>query len=1005
MRREQATLTELARLGFASLSGVRAQLDELCDAVPFDVEAVLPLFSRAADPDQALRSLLDLARSHPAAVESVLRSEDDAVRLIRVVGASDGLAEFFRRHPAEIAAFTAWTGGLPGRDELVADLLDAVGAVDGVADCVDSEAYTRLRVRYRRWLARIASHDLAAPDPRDVLDDVARALSDAAAAAVEAAIAVARAQVSVPGSGPGQFQPAEVQAARFAVIGMGKAGAGELNYVSDVDVIFVAEGDEASELSNARAVEIATRLAVVSMRAISQPDIEPELWEVDPNLRPEGKQGALVRTLESHLAYYDRWAKSWEFQALLKARPFAGDLALGTRYVDAVSPLVWSSAARENFVESVQRMRERVTENIPNDEVHFQLKLGPGGLRDVEFTVQLLQLVHGSADAGVRERGTIRALEALSDHGYIGRGEAAEFAGDYRLLRVLEHRLQLTRLRRTHLMPQDPDALRVLARASTFAPNGDALVTVWERTKHEVRGLHERLFYRPLLSAVAGLPEEEVLLSPAQAGARLAAIGFRDPQGALAHIGALTAGVSRRATIQRNLLPVMLRWLADGADPDYGLLAFRRLSESLGGTHWFLRMLRDSSGVAEKLTRVLSGSRYIGELLDQIPEAAAWLEHDSELAPRPIDALTDEITSILTRHESAESAAKAIRRLRRREILRLALGSVAGTLTLSELATGLTDVTTATIDGLLRTIRRSDGLGSDALEFAVIGMGRYGGAELGFGSDADVMYVYRATALTPEQTHVAANKIIAQLNSLSEDHRLPLDLDVGLRPEGKNGPVARSIDSYRAYYSRWSLTWEAQALLRARGVAGDATLAADFEALADDIRFPAAISENAVREVKRIKARVENERLPQGADPSRHVKLGRGSLSDVEWFVQLLQLQHGARLPGLRTTSTLGALTVATEDGLVDAETAERLRAAWIFASRLRSAMTLWLNKTTDVLPSDRMQLDGIARVLEYPPGSAAQLEQDYLQVTRRARSVFERSFYGAQVRPDPTPR
>lgn len=1005
MRRDQATLTELARLGFASLSGVRAQLDELFDAVPLDVDDLLPAFARAADPDQALRSLVGLARSHPDAVSAVLRDGEQRVPLIRLLGASVGLADFFHRHPAELQAFAAWGGGLPTRDDLVADLLESVGAVDGFATTGEDEGYTKLRVRYRRWLARIAAHDLAADDPREVFDAVAVALSDAAAAALEASIAVARTQIRTAGSGPMRFETDEVRHTRLAVIGMGKAGAGELNYVSDVDVIFVAEGDDEHEVSNARAVDVATRLAVLCMRGISQPDIEPELWEVDPNLRPEGKQGALVRTLESHLAYYDRWAKSWEFQALLKARAFAGDLELGQRYVDGVSPLVWTSAGRENFVESVQRMRERVTENIPSGEVHFQLKLGPGGLRDVEFTVQLLQLVHGSADDGVRERGTIAALNALSGRGYIGREEAAEFAGDYRLLRVLEHRLQLNRLRRTHLMPQDPDALRVLARASTLAPNGEALVALWEKTKHEVRGLHERLFYRPLLSAVAALPEEEVLLSPEQAGARLAAIGFRDPQGALTHIAALTAGVSRRATIQRNLLPVMLRWLADGADPDYGLLAFRRLSESLGGTHWFLRMLRDSSGVAEKLTRVLSGSRFIGELLDQIPEAAAWLEHDSELRPRPLDALTEEISAILGRHDTDAPAAKAIRRLRRREILRLALGSVTGTLSLTELAQGLTDTTTATIDGVLRTVRRADGLGPDALAFAVIGMGRYGGAELGFGSDADVMYVYRATALPNEQTHVAANKIISELNRLSEDHRLPLDLDVGLRPEGKNGPVARSLDSYGAYYARWSLTWEAQALLRARGVAGDRELCADFEKLADGIRYPEEISENAVREVKRIKARVENERLPQGADPTRHVKLGRGSLSDVEWFVQLLQLQHAATIPGLRTPSTLGALSVATEQSLVEADTAERLRAAWIFASRLRSAMTLWLNKTTDVLPSDRMQLEGIARVLEYPPGSAAQLEQDYLQVTRRARSVFEKQFYGAPTRPDPTLR
>ena len=995
MRRDQTKLSELARLGFAGLSGIRTLLDELEGAVTVDLETLLPQFGRAADPDQALSALVRLGRSHPDQLSAVLDSAGRTQTLVRLLGASDGLAECFQRHPDELLRLPDRPRRLPTRAELVDSLLESVGAIDGFAEFTDEAGWTRLRVRYRRWLARIAAHDLNSDDPMAAFDAVALALSDAAAAAFEASIAVARTQITQPGNGPTVFTVDEVRATRFAIIGMGKAGAGELNYVSDVDVIFVAEGDEEAGLSNSRAIDVATRLAMLTMRGLGQAGIEPELWEVDPNLRPEGKQGALVRTLESHLAYYERWAKSWEFQALLKARPFAGDLELGGRYVDAIAPLIWSSAARENFVESVQRMRERVTENIPSEEVHYQLKLGPGGLRDIEFTVQLLQLVHGAVDEKVRQRSTIGALDALSANSYIGREEANAFAANYRLLRVLEHRLQLGGLRRTHLMPRDKDELRILARASTLAPNADALVARWESTKHEVRGLHERLFYRPLLAAVAALPEEEVVLSPAQAEARLAAIGFRDAKGALSHIAALTAGVSRRATIQRHLLPVMLRWLADGADPDYGLIAFRRLSESLGGTHWFLRTLRDSSGVAERLTRVLSGSRFIGELLDQIPEAAAWLADNNDLRPRSLSAIEDEMSAILARHDTDDAAALAIRRVRRREILRLALGGVLGVTDLRDLSRGLTATTTGTIRGLLRLIRRTDGLGESDLEFAVIGMGRYGGAELGFGSDADVMYVYRATSLDNEQSHKAANRIVAELNRLSEDHRLPLDLDVGLRPEGKNGAISRSLESYRAYYSRWSLTWEAQALLRAQGVAGDADLITDFELLADSIRYPEAITETAVREVKRIKARVENERLPQGADPSRHVKLGRGSLSDVEWFVQLLQLENGFAIPGLRTTSTLDALQVAVGNDLVEPAVAERLRAAWTFASRLRSAMTLWLNRTTDVLPSDRVQLDGIARVLEYPPGSAAQLEEDYLAVTRRARSVFEKHFYG----------
>jgi glutamate-ammonia-ligase adenylyltransferase len=517
-----------------------------------------------------------------------------------------------------------------------------------------------------------------------------------------------------------------------------------------------------------------------------------------------------------------------------------------------------------------------------------------------------------------------------------------------------------------------------------------------------VRGLHERLFYRPLLSAVAATPSEDYNLTSAQAEARLAAIGFRDPKGALAHIAALTGGVSRRATIQRHLLPVMLQWFADGADPDYGLLTFRRLSEDLGSTHWYLRMLRDSTGAAERLTRVLSGSRFAGELLGRIPESVAWLESEDELRPRSAELLWEETRAILSRHQAPETAAAALLTARRREVLRLAFSGILGIATIEELAEGLSAITENVIAGVLEAVRsaRED---RDRIEFAVIGMGRFGGRELGFGSDADVMYVFRDLAGDPDAAHKAALAIVSDLNRLTEDNRLPLDLDIGLRPEGKNGQPVRSLESYRAYYRRWSLTWEAQALLRARGVAGDAALLADFEQVADEVRYPRNISEQAVREVRRIKARVENERLPQGADPTRHLKLGRGSLSDVEWFVQLIQLQHAAAEPSLRTTSTLDALAEAAEHRFVSEEDAAKLRDAWVFASRARSAMTLWTNKTADVLPSDRVQLDGVARLLEYPPGSASQLEQDYLAVTRRARAVFERSFYGTPGRASPT--
>ncbi|MDO9396186.1 MAG: bifunctional [glutamine synthetase] adenylyltransferase/[glutamine synthetase]-adenylyl-L-tyrosine phosphorylase [Herbiconiux sp.] len=1012
MPRSQTTLTDLARIGFAELGWAGAELPGVAALAQVELPELLLSFQQAADPDEALRSLLRLQQRAPQLLEQALYEPVLRTRVIRVLGASEGLTEFFARHPEELLVLRAEPLVLPSADEARRALLESVGAVDGFATITGEDAWSALRIRYRALLARVTCFDLEQPNPVAGLDQVARCLADLAAAALDAALAVARTQLTTKNNGLWNFPREQVQATRLAIIGMGKAGAGELNYVSDVDVIFVGEAAEAGDagtdggagsegdaapLSTGTALDIATRLAMVTMRGIGEAGLEPGLWEVDPNLRPEGKAGALVRSLESHAAYYDRWAKNWEFQALLKARPLAGDLELGERYTRLVAPKVWSSASRENFVESVQRMRERVTEHIKPADVEYQLKLGPGGLRDIEFTVQLLQLVHGQSDESVRARSTLEALAALADGGYIGRVEAVEFAQDYRILRLLEHRLQLRRLSRTHMMPRDEESQRVLARGSGLATSASELLVRWNDIKVRVRSLHERLFYRPLLAAVAALSPDEQALTSAQAEARLAAIGFQNPAGALAHIAAMTAGVSRRAAIQRTLLPVMLQWFANGADPDYGLLAFRRLSDTLGETYWFLRMLRDSSGAAARLTQLLSGSRFVGELLERIPEAAAWLENDAELRPRALAVLEDETRAIVARHESPDAAAMALRTARRREVLRLAISSILGMCTVEELGAGLTDITTVHLQGTLSVIRQSAApAAGDGIEFAIIGMGRYGGGELGFGSDADVLYVYRALRVDKQTAQSVAQFIVNELNRLTDDSRLPLDLDIDLRPEGKNGPAVRSLESYAIYYERWSLTWEAQALLRANGVAGDRALIEDFHALADTVRYPRDISETEVREVKRIKARVEKERLPQGADPARHLKLGRGSLSDVEWYVQLLQLQHAARLPAIRTTSTLEALAALEAAGLIGHDDARKLHDAWIFASRARSAMTLWTNRTSDVLPSDRRQLEGVARLLEYPPGSASQLEEDYLGVTRRARAVFERLFYGS---------
>ena len=987
-------LAELARLGFAELNGTISKLNTLVELVGDAGRAALSPLSQAANPDQALNALLSLAEANNAQIKKLLRNADSASRLCLSLGASSAMVDFVQRHPESLAVFDKSGAKLPDGRALAKLFVEL--AESQPRPIKAESAWASLRVLYRRELLRLVAFDLNATDPAESLSKVAAHLSDLAGSALEAGLLIARREL-LETTEHGRFEPQEVEDTALAVIAMGKCGARELNYISDVDVIFVAEStNERTEVS--RALEIATRLATRMMRAMDGSAPESALWQVDPNLRPEGKAGALVRTLDSHIAYYERWAENWEFQALLKARPIAGDMKLGERYVDALNPSVWQSATRDGFVDSARRMRERVTENIPPHEVESQIKLGPGGLRDVEFTVQLLQLVHGRSDATIRTRDTLSAIAALCDAGYISRADAKTFGTNYRFLRLLEHRIQLTQMRRTHLMPSSTEARRALARGVGLK-SAEELINKWESVRQEVRALHQKVFYRPLLSAVAKLDADDLEISSEQAEDRLRAVGFVDPKRALVHIKALTGGLSRRAAIQKQLLPVLLQWFGDGTEPDSALLAFRRLSEDLGESPWFLRMLRDSSGAAERLTSVLSLSRLATELLERIPEGAAWLEKSEDLVPRNVEVLLAEVHSVTERHDDVERAAAALRQLRRRETLRIAIGAVLGELSLGQIESGLTSLTTAYIQGFLNisgSESSRDGKNQvprELLEFGVIAMGRYGGGELGFGSDADVMFVYRAIG-DDELAHKAAERIVSDLRLLSADPLLEFELDLDLRPEGKNGAIVRSIDAYAQYYKRWASPWESQALLRAVPIAGDATLNADFVELIDQYRYPADLAPSSVTEIRRIKARVETERLPQGADPKRHLKLGRGSISDVEWLVQLLQLRFGHAHPSIRSTSTLEALTACVEAKLLEPHDATVLREAWLLASRVRSASVLFANKRTDVLPTDRRQLEGLARILEYPPGSASALEQDYLAFTRRARTVFDRVFF-----------
>ncbi|MCL2595182.1 MAG: bifunctional [glutamine synthetase] adenylyltransferase/[glutamine synthetase]-adenylyl-L-tyrosine phosphorylase [Promicromonosporaceae bacterium] len=983
---------------------------KLTGVLPAADETVLDALRDCADPDLALLGLVRLAARAEVrpCLSQMLTAPDGTAncthrrRLLAVLGASAALADEVVRHPELLARMNEPGLGIEP-DVVRAELLRAVGA-DPAAErpiATSPDAVVSLRRAYRARLACIAADDLTAPDPLVVMPSVGSALADLAAAALEAALAVARAQ-----------HP-DHAAARLTVIGMGKIGGRELNYVSDVDVIYVvAPGEriDGEQVTEDEAIAVGIKLATTLQQVCEDPDSEPALWQVDIGLRPEGRDGSLVRTLPSLGAYYEKWAAAWEFQALLKARPAAGEAVLGQEFRAAIDPSVWQAASHESFVADAQAMRRRVESNVPRHEAERQIKLGAGGLRDVEFTVQLLQLVHGRTDATVRAAGTLNALSALASAGYVGRDAAEQLAQLYRFLRALEHRVQLYQLRRTHLLPTANDDLRRIARSLRLT-NSEELTEAWRVARREVRALHETLFYRPLLPAFAGLSTDEANLTPEAAHARLSAIGFRDPAQAMRHIQALTKGTSRRAALQRQLLPVLLGWFAQEADPDAGLLAFRRISDEVGAAHWYLKLLRDSGLAAKQLARVLASSQYLADAFAASPKSVRWLDDPAELVPRGLLRLADEVTALLARADTPKRAAERLRAIRRRELVRAGAGELLGVLDPVAAAAAISDVTDlALISGLqVATDSALAELGFDTppANLLVVALGRLGGREMGYASDADVMFVYQSIpgADSAEAARFAL-LMAARLRELlgGAGTESPLNVDADLRPEGKQGPLVRSLESYAEYYQRWANVWEVQALLRARPlsivdpISAASPLATQFTELIDPLRYPqAGLGAAKAREIRRLKARMEAERLPRGVEPQRHVKLGPGGLADVEWTAQLLQLRHACEIPRLRTTSTVTALEATAAAGLLAPEDATALLVAWNFASRLRSALVLWSGRTSgsalDVLPHDHRDLNGVARLLG-DVGTGEELAANYLRTARLARAVVERVFY-----------
>lgn len=828
-----------------------------------------------------------------------------------------------------------------------------------VRDAYAGQGPAGLRAERRRRLLQIAAFDLSGDLP---LEDAARCLSFLADACLEVALEAADAPDDL------------------AIVAMGKLGALELNYSSDIDVMFVAAGDSSDHLRAATAV----------MSLLTEFAPEGQAYRVDADLRPEGRSGALVRSLDAYLEYYSRWAKEWEYQALIKARHAAGSSATGEALVARTRPFVYPEDVSSERVGAIRAMKEKVETHAARSarggSSADDVKLGPGGIRDIEFSVQLLQLVHGGTDPSVRAPATLDALGALVTGGYIAEDDGAGLGVAYRWLRTVEHRLQLWQERQVHRLPGDEQGRARLARIMGFKDSPSASATERFEGSHkailvDVRRRFEKLFYRPMIESLAEVGAHR--LSTEALRERLRILGFRDAERASRTLSDLVAGTSRRSRLFRVLTPAILRFLSDSPQPDEGLFSFLRISEGLGERLDAAAAFRDNPPGLAFLARVLGSGRILGDMLLQVPEELLTIaDPDGPPAPKDRERLVREGAASLKWREPVDRL-DGLRRFKRRELLRIVLSDLAGVSDTGTVGAGLADLADACLEAALEKVE---------IPFAVIGMGKLGGRELNYASDVDVVLVHDAG--TEEAEKVAAD-LITSLGSVTPEG-ITFQVDPGLRPEGKAGPLVRSIDSYLEYYARWARPWEHQALVKARFAAGDPELGLRFISDTRRFAFPERLSDAGLAEIRHLKARMERERIPRGVDPRLHFKLGPGGTSDVEFAVQILQLGHGHAHPELAVTGTVPALAVARELELLTPDEADRLTGAYEFLTRMRNRLFLLIGRPVDSLPTKPEESEALGIAMGYRHQPRQELEDAYLRVTRRARKVTEPLIYGA---------
>jgi glutamate-ammonia-ligase adenylyltransferase len=915
--------------------------------------------------------------------------------LLRFVEQSPHFTQRLVRDPAALAALAhdPWLRREKPETEMRKELDAELAATPG-------QLLAALR-RYRnRAYLRLCARELGDGAPAEVGRELAALASVLLDAAVDHLSAELDARFGPPLTTDGTR-------ARFVVFGMGKLGGAELNFSSDIDLIYVYETDSGAA-GTLTLHEYFSRLAERLTRALADVTDDGFCFRVDMRLRPEGSRGPLVNSVAATERYYESWGRPWERQAWLKARPVAGDRALGEETLKILEPFIWPRTSGSDVINAVHALMGRIRAELTDED---DVKLGPGGIREIEFFVQALQLVHGRSPR-LRERGTLRALEALLFSGIISAREQRTLATAYDFLRRVEHRLQLEELRQTHSLPRDPDRRALLARRIGF-PDLATFEATLARARADVAAIYATLG----APAADDVPHDIALALDGNREA-LGRLGFTNPDASADELEMLRGRpgpFAPNAADGGRLAAFLLAEAAASPDPD---LALRRLVDlvsrrraaaalfSLAEMHRPLgRLVISLFGTSDFLAKELINKPELVEPLLLTPRSQR-IKSRAELE-RAVTAALDEAADDEA-SDPVEAQLNALRRIKREEILRIGLHDVAGQLLPAEVSVQISDLAEVMLAAALRIVEGPvyAKYGRPRTALAIVALGKLGGRELTYSSDLDLVFVYgdEGSAVhddgRPGADHMEIYSRLVQrlrhaLDATLEEGRL-FEIDTRLRPSGQQGALVSSLPGFRAYHARAAQLWERQALIKARAVAGDAALGQEIEALAHAHVYggEAAAHPDAAttaQEITRLRARIERE-LAREARGRFHVKAGRGGLLDVEFLTQYLQLVHGPTHPLIRVRATVQALDLMAKAGIIPFDDARRLVESYGFLRLLENRLRIVHDRSIDEITDDPKLLDGLARRMGYVgdrPG--AHLLDDYRAHTAQVRGLYEK--------------